>query len=77
MFKKRYEGGEGVRHMDFWGKILQVEEAASAGALKRQCDWWVQGTAKRPEWLVCHEGIIDHCMTLAYILSQMGVTGGF
>ena len=59
MFKWQFEGGEGVRHMDLWEKILQVEEAASARALKWQRDWWVQGTAKRPEWLVCHEGIID------------------
>ena len=52
------------------GRISQCK------GLEMARDWWVQGTAKRPEWLACHVGIIDHGVTWACILCQMEAPGG-
>lgn len=67
MFKQRFEGREGVRHVDPWGKTSQVEESASVRTrdgsvtggireqLRGQSGWvlhWVSPGAMIGLWLL-------------------------
>ena len=62
--------------MSITGKVCAWQGKSQCKGLEMARDWWVQGTAKRPEWLACHVGIIDHGVTWACILCQMEAPGG-
>lgn len=49
MFEDRLEGHEEVSHEGIWGKVFQAEGATSAKALRHNCVWHVEGTARSPE----------------------------